>query len=57
MLRIAGDEIVIDTQWLVLGDSVSKGIVLNESNGRYEKSEQSFITLVADKSGATVKNL
>ncbi len=57
MLQIDNERITVDGEWLVLGDSVSKGIVLNEACGRYEKTPGSFISLVAEALGATVKNL
>ncbi len=57
MLQQFMDKETLASDWLVLGDSVSKGIVLDEERGRYQQTAQSFIDLVAGKVGATVKNL
>ncbi|NCC84264.1 MAG: SGNH/GDSL hydrolase family protein [Clostridia bacterium] len=57
MLDNREDKIQIQGEWLILGDSVSKGIVLNEENGRYEKTPESFISLLAARVGSTVRDL
>lgn len=51
------DQAKIPHDWLVIGDSVSKGIILNEDKGRYEASPKNFVSRVAEAFGATVKNV
>lgn len=46
----------VSENWLVLGDSVSKGIVYDESRGHYEPLRENFIALAAAACGASVKN-
>ncbi len=57
MVQIDGEKIEVNGNWVVLGDSVSKGIVLNEEDGRYERTPRNFISLISEAFGATVKNL
>ncbi len=42
--------------WLVIGDSVTKGIILTD-DGRYETSDKNFMQIVADKLDGKVRNI
>lgn len=47
----------IPKNWVVLGDSVSKGIIWDEKKGRYVPSAKNFVSQVASAMGAAVKNV
>ena len=40
----------------ILGDSIGKGVVWNENNGRYTVLDDSFSALLAEKTSISVKN-
>lgn len=40
----------------ILGDSISKGVVLDEEKNRYKKIDESFTNILKDKLGFEVKN-
>lgn len=48
--------LALPKNWLVIGDSVSKGIILTDE-GRYATSDKNFMQLVADKVGSQVRNI
>lgn len=48
--------LALPKNWLVIGDSVTKGIILTDE-GRYETSDRNFMQLVADKLDSQVRNI
>lgn len=57
MLPIDLNRFNLPKNWIVLGDSVSKGIVFDEAKGRYVPTPKNFINQVADFMGVAVKNI
>lgn len=49
-------EALKNKEWYVFGDSVSKGVILNEERNKYVVAEKSFVRLLADKLSVSVKN-
>lgn len=48
---------IISEKLVLLGDSISKGIVLNETNGKYERSSSSFAEILQEKGKIQLLNL
>ena len=57
MLQIDLERFKIPKKWYVLGDSVSKGIILDDERGRYVPTPNNFIDQVAKAMNVGVKNM